>query len=125
MRTVRLLPAVLGAVLVYFSAPISAQIDVTGEWAASMSAPRGSLEYTMFLKQEGPRVTGYFQSEYGEMPLKGTINGDAITLSWTMPDAGKPIDVTMKGTVKGDAINGEATLGKVGTGTFNAQRTAS
>lgn len=99
--------------------------DVSGEWSATVSAPRGALEYTMFLKQEGPRVTGYFQSEYGEIPLRGTIRDDAITLMWSMPDAKEPIDVTMTGTIKGDVISGEATLAKVGKGSFRAERTAS
>lgn len=98
-------------------------VSVTGEWSASVTAPRGVLEYTMYLQQEGPRVTGYFQSEFGEIPLKGTIRDAAITLSWTMPDAKAPIDITMTGTVKGDAIDGEATLGKVGKGSFHAERT--
>ena len=121
MKTARLLLAV-AAILCASGSLLVAQVSVTGGWEASIQAPRGTLEYRMYLNQEGPRVTGYFQSEYGEMPLKGTINNDAITLTWEMPDAGKPIAVTMKGTVKGDAITGEATLGKVGTGTFNAQR---
>lgn len=126
--------ALLAAALLY--APVSARvadatqapadqaIDVTGEWKATIAAPRGALEYTMYLKQEGPRVTGYFQSEYGEIPLRGSIKGDAITLSWTLPDAREPIDCSMAGSVKADAISGEATLAKVGKGSFQAERTA-
>jgi hypothetical protein len=106
-------------------ASLAAQTDLTGEWAVVLAAPRGALEYTMYLKQEGPRLSGYFQSEYGEIPVKGTINGDAVSLAWTMPDAKAPIDVTMSGTAKGDAIEGEANLAKVGKGTFRAQRTGS
>jgi hypothetical protein len=98
---------------------------VTGEWAARVTAPRGVLEYTMYLQQEGPRVTGYFQSEYGEIPLKGTIKDATLSLAWTLPDAKGPIEVTMTGTVNGDAIDGEATLAKVGKGSFHAERTAS
>ena len=98
---------------------------MTGEWAATIAAPRGVLEYTMYLKQEGPRVTGYFQSEYGEIPLKGSIKDDTITLSWTLPDAKEPIDCTMTGIVKGETISGDATLAKVGKGSFRAERTAS
>lgn len=104
---------------------LAAQTDVNGEWATTISAPRGALEYTMYLKQEGPRVTGYFQSEYGEIPLRGSIKEDAITLSWTLPDAKEPIECTMTGTVKGDTISGDATLAKVGKGSFHAERTAS
>lgn len=100
-------------------------VNVTGEWAVTISAPRGALEYTMYLKQEGPRVTGYFQSQYGEIPLRGTIRDAAITLSWTMPDSNEPIDVAMTGTATADAITGEATMAKVGKGSFRAERTGS
>src|SRR3954471_10352415 len=104
----RILFAAVALALLY--APLSAQTDATGEWAVTIAAPRGVLEYTMYLKQEGPRVTGYFQSEYGEIPLKGTIKDATLSLAWTLPDAKEPIDVTMTGTVNGDAIDGEATL---------------
>jgi hypothetical protein len=120
----RMLPFLLAGLFFALHA-VQAPDGVTGEWAASVTAPRGVLEYTMYLKQEGPRVSGYFQSEFGEMPLRGTIKDTAITLSWTMPDAKEPIEVTMTGTVKGDAIEGDATLGKVGKGSFHAERTGS
>jgi hypothetical protein len=124
MTTVR---AALAAALLYVSqaAVLQAQTDVTGEWAVTIAAPRGALEYTMYLKQEGPRVSGYFQSEYGEIPLRGSIKGETITLSWTLPDAKEPIDCTMAGTVKGETISGDATLAKIGKGSFHAERTAS
>lgn len=105
-------------------APADQAIDVSGEWKATVAAPRGALEYTMYLNQQGPRLTGYFQSEYGEIPLRGSLKGDAITLSWTLPDAKEPIDCTMAGTVKGDVISGEATLARVGKGPFQAERSA-
>jgi hypothetical protein len=116
--------AVILSFLAALAQPAQA-VDVNGEWAVVLAAPRGALEYTMFLKQEGPRVTGYFQSEYGEIPLRGTIKDDAITLTWSIPDAKEPIDISMTGTIKGDAITGEATLAKVGKGSFRAERTGS
>ena len=124
MKTLR---AVAALALLYASqaVPLVAQTDVNGEWSVTIAAPRGALEYTMYLKQEGPRVTGYFQSEYGEIPLKGSIKEDALTLSWTLPDAKESIDCTMTGTVKGDMISGDVTLAKVGKGSFRAERTAS
>ena len=98
------------------------EATLSGEWSATVMAPRGALEYTMYLTQEGPRLTGYFQSQYGEIPLKGTINGDQVKLAWTMNDGSRELNVTMSGTVKGDAITGTATLGNVGQGAFRAER---
>jgi hypothetical protein len=99
------------------------EASLTGEWSATVMAPRGALEYTMYLTQEGPRVTGYLQSQYGEIPLKGTVNGDQVKMTWTMMDGSKEVSVTMTGTVKGDTISGTATLGNVGDGAFRAERT--
>jgi hypothetical protein len=90
---IRIVLASLGLALAF------QQASLTGEWSAVVTAPRGELEYTMYLTQEGPRLTGYFQSQYGEIPLKGSVKGDSIT--------------------------GTATLGSVGQGAFRAERTGS
>jgi hypothetical protein len=116
---IRIVLASLGLALAF------QQASLTGEWSAVVTAPRGELEYTMYLTQEGPRLTGYFQSQYGETPLKGSVNGDEVKLSWTMVDGTKELSVTMTGTVKGDSISGTATLGSVGQGAFRAERTGS
>jgi hypothetical protein len=100
-------------------------VNLTGEWEATVVAPRGELEYTMYLTHEGPRLTGYLQSQYGELPLKGSVNGSDVKLSWTMMDGSKEVECTMSGTVKGDAISGTARLGNIGEGAFRAERTAS
>lgn len=101
-----------------------ADVNLTGEWSAVVTAPRGELEYTMYLTHEGPRLTGYFQSQYGEIPLKGSVKGSEVNLSWTMMDGSKEIAVTMTGAVEGDAIRGTAKLGTIGEGAFRAERAA-
>ncbi|HEY7283911.1 MAG TPA: hypothetical protein VH497_00615 [Vicinamibacterales bacterium] len=114
---------VLAAVLLLIL-PQQAEINLTGEWSAVVTAPRGELEYTMYLTHEGPRLTGYFQSQYGEIPLKGSVKGTDVNLSWTMIDGSKEIAVTMTGTVNGDTIRGTAKLGTIGEGAFRAERAA-
>jgi hypothetical protein len=110
--------------VVFLTLPQQADINLTGEWSAVVTAPRGELEYTMYLTHEGPRLTGYFQSQYGEIPLKGSVKGTEVNLAWTMMDGGKEIAVTMTGTVSGDAIRGTAKLGTIGEGAFRAERSA-
>ena len=116
----RMLLIVLGLVLA-----LPQETNLTGEWSAVVTAPRGELEYTMYLTQEGPRLTGYFQSQYGEIPLKGSVNGKDVKLSWTLMDGSREVNVRMTGKVDGDAISGTATLGTIGDGPFHAQRTPS
>jgi hypothetical protein len=109
---------------VFLLLPLQAEVNLTGEWSAVVTAPRGELEYTMYLTHEGPRLTGYFQSQYGEIPLKGSVKGTDVNLSWTMIDGSREIAVTMTGTVNGDAIRGTAKLGTIGEGAFRAERAA-
>ena len=104
----------------------AAQGTLTGEWAMSFTTPRGGRsEYTLYMTQEGPRLTGHLTSEYGETPVKGTVNGDEVKLAWQIMENGKPLDITVTATAKGETLNGTIKLGNVGEGAFTAERTAS
>jgi L-seryl-tRNA(Ser) seleniumtransferase len=116
-----MLKAILGAaVLLTLGQP-----TWTGEWALEFTTPRGHAEYTMYLSQEGPRVTGHLTSEYGERQLRVTTNGDEIRIAWSEVENGKTLDITLTGTVKDDSITGTVKLGTVGEGPFKAERTGS
>jgi len=105
---------------------VAAQATLTGEWAMSFTTPRGGRsEYTLYMTQEGPRLTGHLTSEYGETPVKGSVNGDEVKLAWSIMENGKPLDISVTATVKGDSLNGTIKLGTVGEGVFNAERTGS
>ena len=61
------------------AAEVAAQASLTGEWAMSFTTPRGGRsEYTLYMTQEGPRLTGHLTSEYGETPVKGSVSGDQV-----------------------------------------------
>src|SRR5215831_19522488 len=78
------------------------QADVTGEWEAQYQTPLGPQELKMYLSQEGPRITGHTTSEFGEFPIRGSINGADVKLSWTEVDAGKELPISVTGKVEGD-----------------------
>jgi hypothetical protein len=104
----------------------TAQASLTGEWEISFTTPRGGrTEYTLYMTQEGPRLTGHLTSEFGETPVKGSVNGDEVKLAWSIMENGKPLDISVTATAKGDTINGTIKLGTVGEGVFSAERTGS
>ena len=107
------------------AAPLSAQGNVAGEWAVSFATPMGMMEFTMAVSQSGTKLTGHMTSDVGEFPLKGTVDGDQVTIDWTLNDNGKMVDITFKGKVEGDKISGTAKLGTLGQGPFSADRTGS
>jgi hypothetical protein len=105
--------------------PVFAQANVAGEWAVSFATPMGMMEFTMAVSQSGTKLTGHMMSDVGEFPLKGAVDGDQVTIDWTLNDNGKMVDITFKGKVEGDKMSGTAKLGTIGQGPFSAERTAS
>src|SRR3954471_8856979 len=114
----------LGLLLVLsIAAPATAQADLAGEWAVTFSTPQGPAEFTMYVNQEGARLTGRLTSDAGEFPLRGTVEGDNVTITWTLPDGGRLIDVTFRAKIAGDEMSGTARLGDRGQGPMSGQRT--
>ena len=101
----------------------AAPADMAGEWEVSFPSPAGPQEFTMYVMQQGPRLTGRLTSEYGEYPLRGTIDGAAFTITWTLPDGGRTVEVTFTGKVDGDSLSGTAKLGTRGSGPLSGRRT--
>jgi hypothetical protein len=113
----------VAVVLSFLLARVFAQTDMSGEWAIQFQAPQGPQEFTMYVQQQGPRLNGRLTSEYGEFPLRGSIDGNTFTINWSMPDAGRELPITFNGTVDGDKMTGTAKLGNRGTGQLSGTRT--
>jgi hypothetical protein len=104
--------------------PVSAQANAAGEWTVSFTAPLGTMEFTMIVAQNGAKLTGHLTSDIGEFPLTGTVDGNQVTIVWTLNDQGKAIEITFSGKLEGDSIQGTAKLGNVGQGPMSAERIA-
>ncbi len=121
------LALVFAVLLPTSSGATAADPSVTGEWAVSFTTPMGVMEFAMAVTQNGTALTGHLSSDVGEFPLKGTVDGDQVTITWTLNDGNKLVDITFKGKIdaSGNTISGTATLGKIGQGAFSAERTGS
>jgi hypothetical protein len=106
-------------------APLRGQADAAdaaGEWAVSFSTPSGPVEFTMYVNQQGTRLTGRLTSDAGEFPLRGTVDGDNVTITWSLPDAGRVLEITFTAKVQGDQMTGTAKLGDRGQGPMSGER---
>ena len=99
-----------------------AQADAAGEWTVSFATPSGPAEFTMYVNQEGTRLTGRLTSDAGEFPLRGSVDGDNVTITWNLPDAGRLLAVTFTAKITGDEMSGTARLGDRGKGAFSGER---
>jgi hypothetical protein len=123
-RMRRTLFALLAVVLCAAASP-STQATAAGEWQMSYMTPNGPQEMTMYLSQEGPRLTGHISSEYGEYAVRGSLDGADIKISWSVFEEGKEVPFAVTGKLDGDSIIGSITIGKLGATRFSAQRTDS
>ncbi len=112
----------LVAMVVFASASLLAHADVAGNWRVEFAVPTGEMAVTMTINQKGDVLSGRVVNEDGEFPLKGTVSDDEVTVVWTVPEQGQPLDITMNGKVDGEYITGIARLGNVGEGSLSARR---
>ncbi len=100
--------------------------DVTGVWSGVIARGSGptSLEITIDLKQEGPKVTGFlkwtgfgYSGSYDDLPgpVEGTVSGDRFEF--------KRINGSFSGamTVTGDEMTGQGQM-SVGLGSIFLRR---
>ncbi len=93
----------------------SSIINVAGIWEMSVQKRSGTLIWTLKLEQHGEQLTGVINSEGGDLPVTGTIKGQAINLS------AKRFGVTVEFPA---ILNGDTMTGTMRALTVNRQWTA-
>jgi hypothetical protein len=117
----RLASAILAIAVLAAAHPL-AQAELTGEWEVRLTTPGGPIEFEMYLDQKDSALSGRMTNPSGEFPLAGTVKGDQVTLSWTLPDGAEFLDIVFTGRIVGEAIRGNARLGRLGNGAMSATR---
>jgi len=102
--------------------PAVTDADVAGNWRVEFTVPTGEVGVNMTINQKGAVLSGRVINEDGEFDLRGRVAGNQVTVTWTVPEQGGQMDITMKGTVDGEYIEGVARIGNVGEGTLSARR---
>jgi hypothetical protein len=100
----------------------STQVDVSGAWAVTLEAPRGDVDFRMWIVQKGSKLTGYMLSEVGQFDMEGSITGNQIKFSWNFPDGGQMVAISCQGKVEGNFISGTAKVGNFSDRPMNAER---
>jgi hypothetical protein len=120
MTTVRKLMLASFASLMAAAAAYAA--DVSGTWKLSVESPRGVRESTLKLTQAGEELTGTLTGQRGDTPVKGTLKGKDLALSYTVDMQGNQMTVKYTGTVEGNTMNGTVAFGDMGGGKFTGTK---
>jgi hypothetical protein len=102
--------------------PTATAVNVSGAWALEVNTGSGSGTPTATFTQEGDKLTGQYVGQFGEAPLTGTINGNAITFSVTLTVQGTSATVVYTGTVDAETMKGTVQFGELGEGTFTGKK---
>jgi hypothetical protein len=119
--------AAIVAVAVMLSAPHTnaqaAKVNVTGKWLFSVETGAGSGTPTMTFTQDGEKLTGKYQGQFGEADLTGTVKGQDIAFSFNVDAQGTMVNFKYTGTIENkDALKGKVDIVGLGEGTFTAKR---
>ena len=96
--------------------------NITGTWALSVETPMGSREMKLNATQNGEALTGTIASPRGDMPITGTVKGNAVAFMMKVNAQGMDMQIDYVGTVEGDAMKGKAKFGDFGDGTFTGKK---
>ena len=111
----RVKSAVLGVAVVTASlllaAPstVRAQANIAGAWVVSVDSPQGAMTLDTTLP-------------LGDLPVTGTLVGQALTLKFTAQGPQGPLDVTMNGTLTPTGLSGTSSIAGLGESEFSATR---
>lgn len=102
--------------------PAAKVTDVTGTWELNVESPMGSRASDAVFTQSGETLGGKMVSARGEVPLTGTIKGDAVTFGINVNVQGQNLQIDYTGTVTGDTMSGTVVFGSFGDGKWTGKK---
>jgi len=96
------------------------EVDLTGTWEVHIEAQGQTGMPTFEFKQEGAKLTGRYQGNFGEADVTGTVDGTAVEFSFVIQGESK---VVYTGTIEKDGtMKGKADYAGQATGEWTAKR---
>lgn len=112
------------SLLVAAPTPAAAQQSIAGEWTAAMETPGGTREFKIIFVQKGDSLSGTVKRPAGDVPLTGSIKGDAVAFAYTIDYNGNSLVLTVHMTLSGNTMKGTVDFGGNGEAEFSATRAA-
>jgi hypothetical protein len=95
----------------------------SGEWDLIFKTPKGDVQATATIKQDGGKLSGTLSSQMGGGPVTGTLEGTSLRVTSNVITPRGTVPVKMTGDIQGDAIaNGKAKIKGVGKMKWTARR---
>ena len=95
----------------------------SGEWDLTFKTPKGDVQATATINQDGGKLSGTLSSQMGEGPVTGTLEGTSLRVTSNVITPRGTLPIKMKGNIEGNTIaNGKAKIKGVGKMKWTAKR---
>ena len=122
MKVIIRFVAVAAFVLASFVPVMGQGVNITGEWAFTVTTDQGGGTPTITFKQDGEKLTGKYVGQLGAADLTGTIKGNDVKFTFTLDVQGQQAPVSYEGTVEKNTMKGKMDIGGMVSGTFTATK---
>jgi len=96
--------------------------NLTGRWDVDVEFFSSKSRHTLFLMQEGNRLSGSHKGDFAVRDIAGTIEGDQIKLRSQLSMPGDSIPFIFAGSLSGDTLSGSIFMGEYLNAKFAAKR---
>ena len=96
--------------------------SLSGDWDFLINTPAGSAQNPASLKQEGENLSGTIKTDFGEVPISGTLKDKDVTLQFKVNANGAELTIVLKGKLEGGEMKGGADLGGLAEGDWAAKK---
>jgi len=97
-------------------------VNVTGTWNLTVETPMGARDMKLNATQNGEALTGSIASPRGEVPITGTVKGNAVAFMMKLNAQGMDMQIDYAATVEGESMKGTAKFGDMGNGAFTGKK---
>jgi hypothetical protein len=102
---------------------VTTGVGFGGKWDVMLKTPAGDMPANATLTDDNGKLSGTFGSQLGEVPVAGTVEGNALKLTMTAQTPQGDLNVVMTGDLDGDNIvNGKAEVSGLGSMEWSAKR---
>lgn len=96
--------------------------NLSGRWDVNIEFFSSNSQHTLFLMQDGNRISGSHKGDFAVRDIFGTIEGDQVKLRSQLSVPGDSLGFIFAGSLSGDTISGAIYMGEYLNAKFAAKR---
>jgi hypothetical protein len=96
--------------------------NLSSHWDVQIQFIRGEAHHHLRFEQDSEKLTGVYDSQYSQQPLRGAVKDSAVQMQTAIPHEGQSVRYLLDRTISGDEIQGTLNLGEYWQATWKARK---